>query len=68
MVRHVYCKAPEGRVVPENQCSVEEKPLAMHPCGERDCAPHWLSQDWDRVTQLLLHLEHSTDPSCDLTR
>ncbi|XP_028271093.1 ADAMTS-like protein 2 [Parambassis ranga] len=47
-VRHVYCKAPEGRVVPENQCSAENKPLAIHPCGERDCAPHWLSQDWDR--------------------
>ncbi|KAM7391051.1 hypothetical protein PAMP_021768 [Pampus punctatissimus] len=48
-VRHVYCKAPEGRVVPENQCSAEDKPLAIHPCGERDCAPHWLSQDWERV-------------------
>ncbi|KAL3062372.1 hypothetical protein OYC64_002225 [Pagothenia borchgrevinki] len=47
-VRHVYCKAPEGRVVPENQCSAEDKPLAIHPCGERDCAPHWLSQDWER--------------------
>lgn len=49
MVRHVYCKAPEGRVVPENQCSAENKPLAIHPCGERDCAPHWLSQDWEKV-------------------
>lgn len=49
MVRHVYCKAPEGRVVPESQCSAENKPLAIHPCGERDCAPHWLSQEWERV-------------------
>ncbi|MED6290192.1 ADAMTS-like protein 2, partial [Characodon lateralis] len=48
MVRHVYCKTPEGRVVPENQCPPENKPLATHPCGERDCAPHWLSQDWER--------------------
>ncbi|XP_068167393.1 ADAMTS-like protein 2 isoform X2 [Antennarius striatus] len=47
-VRHVYCKATEGRVVPENQCPAENKPLAIHPCGERDCAPHWLSQDWER--------------------
>ncbi|XP_015230039.1 PREDICTED: ADAMTS-like protein 2 [Cyprinodon variegatus] len=47
-VRHVYCKTPEGRVVPENQCPPENKPLAIHPCGERDCAPHWLSQDWER--------------------
>uniref|UniRef100_A0A3P9Q228 ADAMTS like 2 n=1 Tax=Poecilia reticulata TaxID=8081 RepID=A0A3P9Q228_POERE len=49
MVRHVYCKTPEGRVVPEHQCSPENKPLAIHPCGERDCAPHWLSQDWERL-------------------
>uniref|UniRef100_A0A8D3AQ07 PLAC domain-containing protein n=1 Tax=Scophthalmus maximus TaxID=52904 RepID=A0A8D3AQ07_SCOMX len=48
MLRHVYCKAPDGRVVPENQCSAEDKPLAINPCGERDCAPHWLSQDWER--------------------
>uniref|UniRef100_A0A3P8TU92 ADAMTS like 2 n=1 Tax=Amphiprion percula TaxID=161767 RepID=A0A3P8TU92_AMPPE len=49
MLRHVYCKAPEGRVVPENQCPAEDKPLSVHPCGERDCPPHWLSQDWDRL-------------------
>lgn len=36
-------------MVPENQCSPENKPLALHPCGERDCAPHWLSQEWERV-------------------
>ncbi|XP_035591104.1 ADAMTS-like protein 2 [Oncorhynchus keta] len=47
MVRHVYCKTPEGRVVPESQCSPENKPLAIHPCGEKDCAPHWLTQDWE---------------------
>uniref|UniRef100_A0AAY4DYH8 PLAC domain-containing protein n=1 Tax=Denticeps clupeoides TaxID=299321 RepID=A0AAY4DYH8_9TELE len=48
MVRHVYCKTPEGRVVPESQCPVETKPLATHPCGGRECPPHWLSQDWER--------------------
>ncbi|CAG09662.1 unnamed protein product, partial [Tetraodon nigroviridis] len=48
MMRHVYCKTPEGRVVPDNQCPVENKPLAIHPCGGRDCAPTWLSQDWER--------------------
>lgn len=49
MVRHVYCKTPEGRVVPESQCSSENKPLAIHPCGDKECPPHWLSQDWERV-------------------
>ncbi|XP_041955841.1 ADAMTS-like protein 2 [Alosa sapidissima] len=48
MVRHVYCKTPEGRVVPETQCSSENKPLAIHPCGDKDCPPHWLAQDWER--------------------
>ncbi|XP_066510787.1 LOW QUALITY PROTEIN: ADAMTS-like protein 2 [Hoplias malabaricus] len=48
MVRHVYCKTPEGRVVPEYQCSPENKPLAIHPCGDKECPPHWLSQDWER--------------------
>ncbi|KAK3538971.1 hypothetical protein QTP86_023569 [Hemibagrus guttatus] len=48
MVRHVYCKTPEGRVVPESQCSLENKPLATHPCGDKECPPHWLVQDWER--------------------
>uniref|UniRef100_A0A8C1LL16 ADAMTS-like 2 n=1 Tax=Cyprinus carpio TaxID=7962 RepID=A0A8C1LL16_CYPCA len=47
-VRHVYCKTPEGRVVPESQCSPENKPLAIHPCGDNECPPHWLTQDWER--------------------
>lgn len=49
MARHVYCKTPEGRVVPESQCSLENKPLATHPCGDKECPPHWLAQDWERV-------------------
>uniref|UniRef100_W5M404 ADAMTS like 2 n=1 Tax=Lepisosteus oculatus TaxID=7918 RepID=W5M404_LEPOC len=48
MTRHVYCKTPEGRVVPESQCTPENKPLAIHPCGEKDCPAHWLAQDWER--------------------
>ncbi|XP_051981577.1 ADAMTS-like protein 2 [Xyrauchen texanus] len=47
-VRHVYCKTPEGRVVPESQCSPENKHLAIHPCGDNECNPHWLAQDWER--------------------
>uniref|UniRef100_A0A673LM56 ADAMTS-like 2 n=1 Tax=Sinocyclocheilus rhinocerous TaxID=307959 RepID=A0A673LM56_9TELE len=47
-VRHVYCKTPEGRVVPESQCSPENKPLVIHPCGDNECPPHWLAQDWER--------------------
>ncbi|XP_033614893.1 ADAMTS-like protein 2 [Fukomys damarensis] len=47
-IRHVYCKTSDGRVVPESQCQVETKPLAIHPCGDRNCPAHWLAQDWER--------------------
>ncbi|XP_008150707.2 ADAMTS-like protein 2 [Eptesicus fuscus] len=48
MIRHVYCKTSDGRVVPEAQCQMETKPLAIHPCGDKNCPAHWLAQDWER--------------------
>ncbi|KAF7237222.1 ADAMTS-like protein 2 [Varanus komodoensis] len=48
MIRHVYCKTSDGRVVPESQCNLESKPLAIHPCGDKNCPAHWLAQDWER--------------------
>ncbi|XP_064027496.1 ADAMTS-like protein 2 isoform X4 [Pogoniulus pusillus] len=48
MIRHVYCKTSDGRVVPESQCHLESKPLAIHPCGDKNCPSHWLAQDWER--------------------
>ncbi|XP_064379901.1 ADAMTS-like protein 2 isoform X4 [Dromaius novaehollandiae] len=48
MIRHVYCKTSDGRVVPESQCSLESKPLAIHPCGDKNCPAAWLAQDWER--------------------
>lgn len=50
MIRHVYCKTGDGRVVPESQCQTETKPLAIHPCGDKNCPAHWLAQDWERVS------------------
>ncbi|XP_072345052.1 ADAMTS-like protein 2 isoform X1 [Scyliorhinus torazame] len=47
-IRHVYCKNAEGRVMPESQCNSQSKPHAVHPCGAKDCSPHWLAQDWER--------------------
>lgn len=47
-IRHVYCKTSDGRVVPESQCQTETKPLAIHPCGDKNCPAHWLAQDWER--------------------
>ncbi|XP_063265355.1 ADAMTS-like protein 2 isoform X4 [Prinia subflava] len=48
MIRHVYCKTSDGRVVPESQCNLDTKPLAIHPCGDKNCPSHWLAQDWER--------------------
>ncbi|NXX32152.1 ATL2 protein, partial [Nicator chloris] len=50
MIRHVYCKTSDGRVVPESQCNLDAKPLAIHPCGDKNCPSHWLAQDWERVS------------------
>lgn len=50
MIRHVYCQTSDGRVVPESQCQMETKPLAIHPCGDKNCPAHWLAQDWERVS------------------
>ncbi|KAG8447488.1 hypothetical protein GDO86_014837 [Hymenochirus boettgeri] len=47
-IRHVYCKTGDGRVVPESQCNPDTKPLAIHPCGDKNCPPDWMSQDWER--------------------
>ncbi|XP_051787723.1 ADAMTS-like protein 2 [Erpetoichthys calabaricus] len=48
MIRHVYCKTSDGKVVPESQCNQENKPLAIHPCGEKECPSSWIAQDWEK--------------------
>ncbi|XP_031747432.1 ADAMTS-like protein 2 [Xenopus tropicalis] len=48
IIRHVYCKTGDGRVVPESQCNANTKPLAIHPCGDKNCPSQWVSQDWER--------------------
>lgn len=30
------------------QCDTTVKPLAVHPCGDKDCPPHWVSQEWEQ--------------------
>ncbi|XP_028919957.1 ADAMTS-like protein 2 isoform X1 [Ornithorhynchus anatinus] len=84
MIRHVYCKTSDGRVVPEAQCSLEAKPLAIHPCGDKNCPAHWLAQDWERCNttcgrgvkkRIVLCLElingklkTRSPPDCDLAK
>ncbi|XP_059503744.1 ADAMTS-like protein 2 isoform X3 [Stegostoma tigrinum] len=48
MTRYVVCRNNEGKVLPDSQCDLTTKPLAVHPCGDRDCPPHWVSQEWEQ--------------------
>lgn len=49
MVRAVMCQSSGGVVMSEEQCDQSLRPLAIHPCGDRDCAPHWVEQEWQQV-------------------
>ncbi|XP_047444458.1 ADAMTS-like protein 2 isoform X2 [Mugil cephalus] len=46
MVRAVTCRSSGGLVMSEGQCDQSLRPLAIYPCGDRDCAPHWVEQEW----------------------
>lgn len=48
MVRAVLCRSSAGLPMSEEQCDPSIRPLAVHPCGDRDCAPHWVQQEWQQ--------------------
>ncbi|XP_063742587.1 ADAMTS-like protein 2 [Eleginops maclovinus] len=48
MARAVTCRSSEGVVMSEEQCDQSLRPLAIYPCGDRDCAPHWVEQEWQQ--------------------
>ncbi|XP_029380515.1 ADAMTS-like protein 2 [Echeneis naucrates] len=48
MVRAVTCRSSNGVVMSEGQCDQSLRPLAIYPCGERNCAPHWVEQEWQK--------------------
>ncbi|XP_038574877.1 ADAMTS-like protein 2 isoform X3 [Micropterus salmoides] len=48
MVRAVMCRSSGGVVMSEEQCDQSLRPLAIYPCGDRDCAPHWVEQEWQQ--------------------
>lgn len=50
MVRAVTCRSSGGLVMSDGQCDQSLRPLAIYPCGDRDCAPHWVEQEWQQVT------------------
>uniref|UniRef100_A0A3B3ZPJ7 PLAC domain-containing protein n=1 Tax=Periophthalmus magnuspinnatus TaxID=409849 RepID=A0A3B3ZPJ7_9GOBI len=48
MVRAVMCRSSGGVLMSEEQCDHAFRPLAVYPCGDRDCAPHWVQQEWQQ--------------------
>uniref|UniRef100_A0AAX7SV68 Si:ch211-267e7.3 n=1 Tax=Astatotilapia calliptera TaxID=8154 RepID=A0AAX7SV68_ASTCA len=48
MVRSVTCRSSGGLVMSDGQCDQPLRPLAIYPCGDRDCAPHWVEQEWQQ--------------------
>nr|XP_009932938.1 PREDICTED: ADAMTS-like protein 2 [Opisthocomus hoazin] len=40
------CKNPACG--PQWEMSEWSEPLAIHPCGDKNCPSHWLAQDWER--------------------
>uniref|UniRef100_A0A3Q1HJ32 PLAC domain-containing protein n=1 Tax=Anabas testudineus TaxID=64144 RepID=A0A3Q1HJ32_ANATE len=48
MLRAVTCRSSGGALMSEEQCDQSLRPLAIYPCGDRDCAPHWVEQEWQQ--------------------
>uniref|UniRef100_A0A8C3GRC9 PLAC domain-containing protein n=1 Tax=Cairina moschata TaxID=8855 RepID=A0A8C3GRC9_CAIMO len=48
MSRFVACRNLEGKVISDAQCDPAAKPLAVHPCGDKNCPAHWVEQEWEQ--------------------
>ncbi|NXI42903.1 ATL2 protein, partial [Galbula dea] len=48
MNRFITCRNLEGKVISNSQCDPASKPLAVHPCGDKNCPAHWVEQEWDQ--------------------
>ncbi|NXV76868.1 ATL2 protein, partial [Atlantisia rogersi] len=48
MSRFIACRNLEGKVISDSQCDPTTKPLAVHPCGNKNCPAHWVEQEWDQ--------------------
>ncbi|XP_038614523.1 ADAMTS-like protein 2 [Tachyglossus aculeatus] len=47
MTRFVLCRNVDGKVISDAQCDLATKPLAIYPCGDRNCPAHWVEQEWE---------------------
>ncbi|NXB34468.1 ATL2 protein, partial [Eulacestoma nigropectus] len=48
MSRFIACRNLEGKVISSSQCDPATRPLAVHPCGDKNCPAHWVEQEWDQ--------------------
>ncbi|XP_064416219.1 ADAMTS-like protein 2 [Latimeria chalumnae] len=48
MTRYVVCKNTEGKIISSSQCDPASKPLAVYPCGDKNCPAHWVEQEWEQ--------------------
>uniref|UniRef100_A0A674B1H2 Si:ch211-267e7.3 n=1 Tax=Salmo trutta TaxID=8032 RepID=A0A674B1H2_SALTR len=48
MTRYVACKNSNGNVISDGQCDLDLKPLAVYPCGDKNCPAHWVEQEWEQ--------------------
>ncbi|KAF1580976.1 UNVERIFIED_CONTAM: ADAMTS-like protein 2, partial [Eudyptes robustus] len=48
MSRFIACRNLEGKVISDSQCDPATKPLAVYPCGDKNCPAHWVEQEWDQ--------------------
>eukprot|EP00079_Xenopus_tropicalis_P024830 XP_012817872.1 PREDICTED: ADAMTS-like protein 2 isoform X3 [Xenopus tropicalis] len=51
MSRYVVCRNKEGKLIPDSHCDPDTKPIAIQPCGELNCAPLWVPQDWGQCSK-----------------
>ncbi|XP_028666973.2 ADAMTS-like protein 2 isoform X1 [Erpetoichthys calabaricus] len=48
MTRYVACKNSNGNIISDTQCDPDLKPLAVYPCGDKNCPAHWVKQEWEQ--------------------
>ena len=42
MTRYVVCQTASGSSISEDQFDHDLRPLAVQPCGDRNCPAHWV--------------------------
>ncbi|XP_043935246.1 ADAMTS-like protein 2 [Protopterus annectens] len=48
MTRYVVCRNSVNQVISNSHCDPASKPLAVYPCGDKNCPAHWVEQEWEQ--------------------